>query len=179
MNIANFKSQHLSGLIVSRFRDELLTERYVSWLNDPEVVRYSEQRHRVHSLKSCSDYIEGMKAGGNLLLAIETTHGRRLHIGNMSVVFDAPNRGADLSIIIGEKSFWGRGYASMAWSSVMNSLFYDVCIRRVTAGTMEVNSPMLRLFQRSSMTIDFIRPRHFIWEGQEVAFVGASRFLPH
>ena len=30
------------------FREEYLTERYVSWLNDPEVVRFSDQRHRQH-----------------------------------------------------------------------------------------------------------------------------------
>lgn len=37
---------------VVRFADRHLTERYVGWLNDPAVVRYSEQRHSRHTLWS-------------------------------------------------------------------------------------------------------------------------------
>ena len=36
-----------------------LTERYVAWLSDPDVVRYSEQRHRTHTLASCRHFAEG------------------------------------------------------------------------------------------------------------------------
>ena len=176
MHVFNFRPLNLGSLLISSFRDELLTERYVGWLNDPEVVRYSEQRHRVHSLESCSSYLEGMRSEGSLFLAIETVHGEPLHIGNISVSIDAPNKSADLSIMIGDKGVWGRGYASMAWTSVMEYLLYEAGLRRVTAGTMEVNEPMVRLIKRSGMLIDCVRPRHFLWENLEVALVGASRF---
>ena len=176
MNMINFKSFNIDNLLVSSFRDELLTERYVGWLNDPEVVRYSEQRHTAHSLESCCKYLASVRSVGNLFLSIEVVRRTPLHIGNITVAIDAPNQSADLSIMIGVKSVWGKGYASTAWAAVMQYLLYDAGLRRVTAGTMEVNEPMIRLIKRSGMHIDCVRPRHFLWEQQEVAFVGASRF---
>jgi RimJ/RimL family protein N-acetyltransferase len=48
-------------------------------------------------------------------------------------------------------------------------------LRRVTAGTMSVNLAMIKLMERSDMQIDAIRPRHFLWEAQEVDLVLASK----
>jgi len=39
------------------FSEAHLTTRYVGWLNDPEVVRYSEQRHQTHTIESCRSYL--------------------------------------------------------------------------------------------------------------------------
>lgn len=164
------------GLLIAPFRAELLCERYVDWLNDPDVVRYSEQRHRVHSLQSCSGYWQMVKSTNDLFLSIELIDHAPRHIGNMSVSIDGPNKSADLSIMIGDKSVWRQGYASKAWIAIVNVLLYELGFRRVTAGTMEVNEPMLRLLKRSQMDIDCIRPRHFLWENQEVSLVCASRF---
>lgn len=172
----SFESLNVGDLYISVFRDELLTERYVGWLNDAEVVRYSEQRHKNHTLQSCSDYLANMRSAGSLFLSIEVVLGKPCHIGNISVSIDIPNNSADLSILIGDKGMWGKGYASIAWSALMEYLLFEVGFRRVTAGTMEVNDSMIRLIKRSGMDIDCVRPRHFLWEQQEVAFVGASRF---
>lgn len=176
MYVDNFRPLNLGSLLISSFREELLTERYVGWLNDPEVVRYSEQRHRAHSLESCFNYFESMRSEGGLFLSIEVVRDDPLHIGNISVSIDVSNKSADLSIMIGDKGVWGKGYASMSWASVMQYLLYEAGLRRVTAGTMEVNESMVRLIKRSGMQIDCVRPRHFLWENQEVALVAASRF---
>ena len=174
--IHTFKPLNLGDLYISIFSEELLTERYVSWLNDSEVMRYSEQRHKKHTLHSCSDYLASMRSADRLFLSIEVDVGKPCHIGNISVSMDIPNNSADLSIMIGDKEMWGKGFASIAWIAVMEYLLYEAGLRRVTAGTMDVNDSMIRLIKRSGMNIDSVRLRHFIWEGQEVAFVTASRF---
>ena len=73
------------------FEERHLTERYVGWLNDPEVVRYSEQRHRRHDLESCREYFEQMRQSGSYFSAIEEMQGQHGHIGNMTVSADAAN----------------------------------------------------------------------------------------
>jgi RimJ/RimL family protein N-acetyltransferase len=171
-----FKPITTGGLYISNFRSELLTDRYVGWLNDPQVVRFSEQRHRRHSMESCSAYLAQMHNSDGLFLAIQVDGSGLGHIGNISVAIDEPNLSADLSIMIGEKRAWGRGYASLAWAAVMQYLLEDAGMRRVTAGTMEVNEPMIRLMQRSAMQFDCVRPRHFMWEGREVGLATGSRF---
>lgn len=171
-----FNPIRTGGLCISSFRNELLTDRYVGWLNDPQVVRFSEQRHLLHSMETCSAYLAQMQHSDGLFLAIHVESSEIGHIGNISVAIDKPNLSADLSIMIGEKRAWGHGYASLAWSVVIQYLIEDAGMRRVTAGTMEVNEPMIRLMQRSAMQIDCVRPRHFLWEGREVGLVTGSRF---
>ena len=159
---------------VGPFEARHLGERYVSWLNDPEVVRYSEQRHRSHDLESCRRYFESFAASPDYFLAITSdTHG---HVGNIGASVDVPNGVVDLSILVGERKVWGTGVASGAWTTVVQALLGRPSIRKVTAGTMSVNEPMLRLMARSGMAVEGVRKRQFAWEGTEVDMVYAARF---
>ena len=74
------------------FEERHLTERHVAWLNDPVVTRYSEQRHRSHSLMSCATYLKLFGGSANRFLAIETRAPSKTHIGNITVAIDPPNR---------------------------------------------------------------------------------------
>ena len=52
------------------FAERHLTPVYVSWLNDPDVTRYSEQRFRAHTIESCRDYVSAFENSANSLWAI-------------------------------------------------------------------------------------------------------------
>ena len=148
----------------------------MSWLNDPEVVRFSEQRHRTHSIDSCRRYFESFIGSSNHFLAIEAVDKELSHIGNIVVTVDPFNGIADVSILLGERRAWGQGYATKTWNAVLNLFLTDERTRKVTAGTMAVNKPMLRLMERSAMHIECSRARHFIWNGEEVDMILAAKF---
>jgi RimJ/RimL family protein N-acetyltransferase len=158
------------------FEERHLTARYVAWLNEPEVVRYSEQRHHRHTLESCKVYFESFRGAADHFLAIEADDVHLGHIGNIGVSVDLPNRVADVSILVGEKRAWGTGLATVAWYGVLTELFQAQQIRKVTAGTMAVNESMLRLMSRSGMHIECVKSRQFILDGQEIDLVMASAF---
>lgn len=153
------------------FGKEHLTDHYVAWLNDPEVVRYSEQRHRRHTLESCASYWSAFGNSPHYFCAIMRKGEIDEHIGNVTIVMDLPNRVADLAIVIGDKTCWGHGYGSEAWVMLMRELAKNHAIRKITAGTMAVNTGMLTVMQRAGMLEEGRRKRHFIWEGQEVDMV--------
>lgn len=156
------------------FNEKHLNENYVSWLNDIDVVRYSEQRHRKHSLESCRSYYEEQKKSDNYFLAIELAGKEIRHVGNLGISVNFVNNIVDLSILIGDRSVWGTGVGSRAWSLALKTILYDLNFRMVTAGTMEVNKPMISLMMRSGMKIDGVLPDRFIFEGDEVGLVLAS-----
>lgn len=150
------------------FCTEFLTPRYVAWLNDPQVVRFSEQRHRTHTLESCRAYAGSVEAPDKFWAI--TLDGR--HIGNITATIDSRNSVADIAIMIGERDVWGQGHGLAAWNEAIT-----LCgARKITAGTMEVNLPMQRLFTKSGMTVIGIKARQFLWEGQEVGMVMAEKF---
>lgn len=158
------------------FTEAHLSDRYVGWLNDPEVVRYSEQRHRHHDLASCTAYLQAMLTSRDLFLAIEAVDPALGHVGNISVSFDDANQSADVSIMVGEAAARGTGIGGIAWKGVVDWLLTYGGMRRATAGTMAKNSAMIALMKNSGMTIECTRPRAFICEGEEVAMVLAARF---
>jgi ribosomal-protein-alanine N-acetyltransferase len=156
------------------FEDCHLTEEYVGWLNGPEVVRYSELRHRQQTLEGCRAYREAMEQAGNIFWAIETMD--CIHIGNMTAIINKPNSFADLSIVIGNRAMWGQGHGSEAWNSACRYLIAEGGMRKVRAGTMASNKPMLALMRKAGMQPDGVWRRHLLLDGQEIDVIFAALF---
>ena len=83
------------------------TQRNLAWLKDPEVVRYSQQRHQFHTLSSELRYVNSFTGGSKLwgIYLVETGE----HIGNLSATHDEPNNVCDVGIMIGERNIGGKG----------------------------------------------------------------------
>lgn len=152
-----------------------LTDRYVAWLNDSDVVRFSEQRHRTHTLESCRAFTESFADGPSRLWAIEQT-ADSLHIGNIHADIDPANGLADVAILIGDRSSWGKGYGFEAWDAVLGWLLKSAKIRKVVAGCMRSNTAMVKLMAKSGMTPDGIRHAHYMLDGQPEDIVFCARF---
>ena len=155
-----------------------LTDAYVGWLNDPEVVRYSEQRHRRHTLETCRSFIDGFRHSPSLLWAIEHKEGPH-HIGNIHADIDPHNHLADIAIMIGARDTWGKGIGLEAWTAVLSYLREREDIRKITAGCMASNIAMRTLMQRSGMTSDGTRPAHYVRDGETEDLVYTSMFVSH
>lgn len=156
------------------FAERHLTDRYVAWLNDAAVVRYSEQRHRRHTLESCHAYWRSFDGTPNHFWAIECRDPVLGHVGNITASVDLPNLVADLAILLGERRAWGQGLGTQAWQAACGALLTDIGMRRVTAGTMSVNNAMLAIMRKSGMVEEGRRPRQFRFEGREVDLVYMS-----
>ncbi|HUL00985.1 MAG TPA: GNAT family N-acetyltransferase [Nitrospirota bacterium] len=154
-------------LRIEPFSIKHLTARYVSWLNDPEVVRYSEQRHRRHSLESCKEYFESFQGTPNYLWAIIQKE-CGIHMGNINAYVDVNNKVADIGILLGEKDEWNKGYGLEVWKAVITYLFDSGCIRKISAGTLTSNRGMINIMVRSGMVEDGRRVRHYLFDGQEI-----------
>lgn len=158
------------------FAERHLTPQYLAWLNDSELMRFSEQRYRSHTIESCRSYWLSFAESPNFFWAIEEVEIGLGHIGNMNAYVDVHNGLADLGIVIGEKRGQGCGYALEAWMSVCNFLFQECGVRKISAGTLAVNEPMLRLMRRAGMKDDGIRRSHFIFEGTPVDVIHMAVF---
>lgn len=163
-------------LVLRPLGREHLVPHYIAWLNDPEVVRYSDQRHQRHTLATCQGYVESFAGTPNHLWAIEAQDEALGFVGTMTAYVDAPHGVADLGILLGERKAWGRGLGSEAWQAAIGYLFREVGIRKVTAGTVEANRPMLAMMRRAGMVEDGRRLRQCVVEGREVDVVHAALF---
>ena len=158
------------------FSESHLTDHYINWLNDPMVVKFSEQRHVAHSKQTCRQYWESFSNSPNYFWAIETMCDNPEHIGNSNAYLDLKNGIADLGILIGHSGLWGKGYGLDAWNTAMNYLLSLPEIRKVTAGTMENNLSMLKIFSKSGMQEDGKRSKHFMYENKAIDLIHFAKF---
>lgn len=169
-------SINTTHLLIEPFSEKYLTDRYVSWLNTPEVVRYSEQRHLTHTLESCKAYMESFNGTPHFFWAISARNDPLGHIGNINSYIDTFNRVADIGILIGERLVWGKGYGREAFKAICKYLLKEKKIRKITTGTLSVNIPMLQLMKSIGMVDDGVRRRHYLLDGREIDIIYAAIF---
>lgn len=158
------------------FNDLFLTDRYVGWLNDKQTVQYSEQRHRFHALDTCRRYARSFANSPHYFWAIVAHDPSLGHIGNITATVDVPNRVADLAIMVGESKARGRGYGFEAWQRACRFLLEDAGLRKVTAGTMEINEPMLKIMRASGMVEEGRRRGQFLVDAKPIDAVLMALF---
>lgn len=147
------------------------TGRNVTWLRDPEVVRYSQQKHGNHTLSTQLRYINGFNGHSHIwgIYFLETGE----HIGNVTAVNDEPNNVSDVGIMIGETRFWGRGFAKEAWSRACTWLIDKDCggVRKLEAGCARSNVAMLKIIQGSGFKQEGEMLNHFLLEGGPISML--------
>ena len=113
------------------FKD--VNEEYIKWLNDSEVNKYSGRRFMPTSEFEAKNYLSSLKSD-EAVLAICSNSGK--HIGNIKYgPISWIHKSAEISIVIGDKSEWGKGYASEAIYLVTKHLFNTCGLNTVHAGT--------------------------------------------
>lgn len=144
------------------FRPLLLTDatqRYVDWLNDPEVNKYLETRHLEQTITACEAFIKQCNEDDATYLFGIFDKSSGQHIGNVKLGFIHPiYRKGQLSLFIGEKSYWNRGFASEVVKTITSFGLNQVGLEKIEAGCYEDNLPSLRVFLKSGYTLEgFIR----------------------
>tara|TARA_Y100001947_G_scaffold43741_1_gene36298 strand:+ start:20 stop:595 length:576 start_codon:yes stop_codon:yes gene_type:complete len=128
-------------------------ERYLDWLADPEVNRYSQRLGAPRpSAEEARAYLSGL-GDGEVVLGIH--HPEYGHVGNVKYgPIDTANKRADISILIGERSVWGKGVGSEAIYLVSKYLFRQCGVNRVDAGSR--NPAFIRAVEKLGWTIEGI-----------------------
>src|SRR4051812_33418625 len=129
--------------------------RYLAWLQDPEVNRFLETRWREQSLASIREFVAGMLESANdYLFAIEDA-ASRTHIGNIKVgPINRTHLHADVSYFIGEKQYWGKGYATEAIALATAFAFERLKLNRVQAGLYEANGGSGRALEKVGYVLE-------------------------
>ncbi|MEH6499798.1 MAG: GNAT family protein [Pseudoalteromonas distincta] len=131
------------------------SQQYADWLNDPEVNQFLETRHFAQTVESCRAFIQQCNADpGSYLLGVFLKETGQ-HIGNVKVGFiNSYYQRGQVSLFIGEKTFWGHGLSSELVRKVTRFAFEDLGLNRLEAGCYENNLASLRVFLKCGYTVE-------------------------
>jgi ribosomal-protein-alanine N-acetyltransferase len=152
-----------------------IDERYLGWLNDPRVVRLSNQRFRTHDRASCEAYLASFAGSSNLFVSVRDRLDDRA-IGTMTAYVNPHHETVDVGIMIGDASRWGGGYGQDAWLTLTDWLVAQPGVRKLTAGTLACNRGMVRLMERSHMHHEATRKAQELIDGEPQDMVHYARF---
>ena len=136
--------------------------RYVSWLNDPEVNKYLETRFQEQTIETIREYVRAMHAAADVLFPAIILKNGGNHIGNIKLgpVIEEHRRG-EISFFIGEKDYWGKGFATEAVRLLTDYALDKLGLNKVTAGCYSNNLGSQRVFEKLRYVIEGRFQRHY------------------
>ena len=152
---------HGKRLRLQTLREDDVGEDYCRWMNDPEVMRFSESRFYSHTVSSIKEYVANQNQDPRTqLMGIFLNDD--IHIGNIKLGPVNPYHNlASIGIILGEKDHWGHGYATEAISLLVDYAFTSLALHKITAGCYESNAGAIKAFQNAEFSREGVRKQHY------------------
>ncbi len=152
-------------------------ERYVAWMNDAEITQFLESRWQVHTLESIRAFVAAMQASPRDVQFGIFLNEAGEHIGNIKIgSIDHIHRRADVGLLIGEKSAWGKGYATEAIELATRFAFEELNLQKLTAGMYAPNIGSYRAFIKAGWSDAGRQRAHYFYKGGYVDGIIVERY---
>lgn len=147
--------------------EEDVDENYLGWMCDPLVTQYLESRDQPQTLETLRAFVRSMNASSrDHLFGIFLVQGGE-HIGNIKIgSLREPHRSADLGLIIGPRSAWGKGYGTEAITLATRHAFEQLGLNKLWAGMYAENLGSYHAFLKAGYREVGRFRRHILFNGR-------------
>lgn len=149
-----------------------------NWLMDDSLNKYLESRFQNHDMFTQIRYITEKNFLSNCLyFGIYFRHEGAL-IGTISAEWNQIHQTASLGILIGDKTYWGRGLATESIELMSRYLFATQNVRKIKAGIYKNNLASIKAFERAGFKVECLLKKEVVdSEGNVDDVFILSRFL--
>lgn len=170
---------HTDRLVIVPITINHCTNKYVSWLNDPEVYKYLETRGN-YTIEQLKEYLSTIVDSKILMWAIQIRDSNK-HIGNIKIHPVNKRHGlGEYGILMGEKAEWGKGYAKEASEAVIEYCFgKELNLRKITLGVITENESARYLYNKLGFIEEGIYKKHLNYDGQYYDIIRMAIFNPN
>jgi RimJ/RimL family protein N-acetyltransferase len=138
----------------------------VEWMNDREVLRYLTKTIPINSFREDEFLRTLYKDEKNVHLGIVVRDDHRL-IGRVSLVnLDIVGRTAELSLVIGDRSAWGKGYGVEADGLMLRYGFDFLNLHKVYAWVLEGHHHSVRVLEENRLVREGVLREHIYRDGK-------------
>ena len=151
-------------LSISILQVEQVTQSYVDWYSNEEVVRYSDNQYKKISFDGQCSYVQSclQNEDVNLYGIFDDT----THVGNIVISgLSSYHRKAELTYVIGETNYWGKGVASFAISNIIQIAKKEFSLNKLYAGIACGNIGSGKVLEKNGFIIEGTRKQHLFYCG--------------
>ena len=170
------------GQIVSEFKDLTLIspsihfsdfKNIVSWLNDKNHMRFSNQRFQTHTIETQLDYVEQLRRDGNIYLV---AYSGEVLVGTISILLNQALKVAEIGILISNQ-LKELGFGTKLMQATIAFVENKLEIKKIIGGCLSVNIGMKRVFEKCGFEIERISKEEEIFESKRVDVNLYSKFV--
>ncbi len=144
-----------------------LNERYLGWLNDPEVTRYTETGTFPSTAEDLENYYRSVSSSKNDVILAIVEKKTDQHVGNVKLgPIHWIHRTATLGILIGEKKSWGKGIGLEATRLTVEYGFGRLNLNRIDLGVFAEHEAAVRCYEKIGFKVEG-RMRQDLFQGGE------------
>ena len=134
-------------LILKPLNKSFLSNDYVDWMNDPNVIKYLSSGGD-YTLQKLSEFLEGVEENPKYFWAI-TLKESSSHIGNIKIdSINYKKQCGVYGIMIGDKNYWGMGIAREASLIVIDFCFNKLNLKSISLVFNKANVTALKLYEK-------------------------------
>ena len=162
--MTNYKKVTLKKLNLTKD----ISNRYLKWMNDLEVHRYTEQKYTKHSLVNIKKFVKKKNLSKNdFLYGIFLKRvNSNTHIGNIKLgPINFIHKTAELSYFIGEKDLWGKGYANLAIKEIIK-IAKKMGLKKIKASLIAINKGSKKVLEKNNFKLAGIFKSELIYKNR-------------
>ena len=126
-----------------------VSKSYVKWMGDCEVHKFTSQKYKKNSLKDVTKYVREKKNSKNEFLYGIFLQKNKEHIGNIKLgPINYVHKNANISYFIGNKNYWGKGYAALAIAEVIK-IAKKKGLKKLQANFHEMNYASKKVLEKN------------------------------
>lgn len=141
---------HANAIYLREVRETDVNADYYHWINDPQVNQFLETRYTPRSIQDIKSFVNAKDSNPNEPFFAICCSNTDKHIGNIKLgPINWQHRRADISLLIGDKSFWGKGVASQAIGLIVKFAFETLNLNKLQAGAYHPNIGSIKAFKNN------------------------------
>jgi len=151
-------------------RENDISENYISWLNDYEITKYTEQRFYKHNFENVRNFVnDKFKSKNDFLFGIFYDD---LHIGNVKLgPVKWEHKSTEVSYFIGNKNYWGIGIATDVVNSIVKFSINSLSLIKINAGYYETNIASAKLLEKCGFNVEGRVTSNIIFENRRIDLI--------
>jgi RimJ/RimL family protein N-acetyltransferase len=138
---------------------------YLHWFSDASVCAFNSHFAYPKSQESLQQFIQQLSASVDHIVWAIYDRAEGVHVGNIGLrIFNRIDNNAELSFLLGEKTYWGRGYGFEAGQMMISHGFNVLNLQRIYCGCAGNNIPMQKLAAKLGFVQEGVRRKNlYLW----------------
>ena len=165
----------MSKVSIKPFKSKYIINRYVNWLNNPQINKYLQVRFKKQTFDTANKYLKAVDKNKNLYMwGIFVKKKIYSLIGTGTLIHNSKKKEAVIGFMIGNKSYWGKKESSDSFRLIYRYAFDKLFCKKVISNVEENN--LASLFMNNKHNFRFLKKYNKIIKAKKLIKINIFKF---